>query len=554
VNQITGAPGLDGVQSPERMSEASTIELPSPLDEETEASVAASPLEEALREVSNVGVFRADALGCCTSVNEHWCRITGFEREQVLGRAYVDVMPSEERSSLGDLWSALQAGRSYRRTQRHRRPDGSEVWIETQSLPEVDADGRVTGVITTLLDVTARRRAEEEARAGEERLRRRFAELESLYRHAPVGLSVVDRELRFVRVNERFAALNRRSVEEHLGQPMEEVVPGPVREHALRIARQVLRSGEAVEDLELTLRWRNAIDLTWLVSCHPIERDGKITGLLTVLQNVTQVKQTERKASEHLEELEAVIRHAPVALCLLDRDFHYLWVNETLARYNGQSVEAHLGASAQETVPQVSEEMASLAQRVFDTGEPLLEREVSGRPPGDPEHEYTWLLNLHPVRSGEGAARAVLLVLQDVTRLKRAQRELRKATERLEKAQHVSQVGSWEWNVLEDRIWWSDEFYLLLEKERRDFTPSLNAWLDMVHPEDRARVREQLDLALEQEHSAVQYRLVLDDGRVRPVLASARLERTPDGQPAKLVGTAQIAPEPFDPPTGPLQG
>ena len=267
------------------MSEAANTERrSSPPDDRTEpgASVAASPLEEVFREISNVGVFRADAMGCCTSVNEHWCRITGFDREQVLGRAYVDVMPSEERRSLGDLWRVLQAGRSCRRIQRHRRPDGSEIWIETQSLPEVDCEGRVTGVITTLLDVTARRLAEEEARAGEERLRRRFAELESLYRYAPVGLSVVDRELRFVRVNERFAAFNGRSVEEHLGQTMEEVIPAAAREHSLRIARQVLQSGEAVEDLELTLRWRNAVDLTWLVSCHPLAGDGKITGLLTV--------------------------------------------------------------------------------------------------------------------------------------------------------------------------------------------------------------------------------------------------------------------------------
>jgi PAS domain S-box-containing protein len=538
------------------MSAAPNIENSSPLDdgEQSEASVAASPLEEALREISNVGVFRADAAGCCTSVNEYWCRITGFDREQVLGRAYVDVMPSEERKSLEDLWSALQAGRSYRRTQRHRRPDGSEIWIETQSLPEVDTEGRVTGVITTLLDVTARRRAEEEARAGEERLRRRFEELESLYRHAPVGLSVVDRELRFVRVNERFAVFNGRSVEEHLGRTMEEVVPVAARERALGIARHVLQSGEAVEDFELTLRWRNAVDLTWLVSCHPIESDGRITGLLTVLQNVTQVKQAEHKASERLEELEALIRHAPVGLCLVDRDFHYLWVNETLARYNGRSVEEHLGASAPETVPEISDEMALLVQRVLDTGDPLLDREVSGCPPGEPEREYTWLLNLHPVQGAEGAARAVMVVLQDVTRLKRAQCELRKATERLEKAQRISQLGSWEWNLLEDRIWWSDEFYRLLEKERRDFTPSLNEWLDMVHPEDRARVREQLDLALEQERSAVQYRLVLDDGRVLPVLAAARLERTSDGQPAKLLGTAQIAPEPVDPATRPSQG
>jgi PAS domain S-box-containing protein len=194
-------------------------------DVELEASSSATPLEDALRELSNVGVFRADASGCCTSVNEHWCRITGYEREDVLGRSWFDMMASEDSRSRGELWQALQAGLSHRRTRPHRRPDGREVWIETQTLPEVDGEGQVTGVITTLLDVTARRRAEEEAREREENLRRRFDELESLYQHAPVGLSVLDRELRFVRVNERFASFTERSVEEHLGHRLEEVVP-----------------------------------------------------------------------------------------------------------------------------------------------------------------------------------------------------------------------------------------------------------------------------------------------------------------------------------------
>lgn len=530
------------------MSAASDHEAgPRPQLDETEPARASS-LEEALHEISNVGVFRTDANGCCTSVNEHWCRITGFAREQILGRAYVDVMPSDDRERLGDIWRALRAGRSYRRTRRHRNRDGQEIWVETQSLPEIDAEGRMTGVITTILDVTARRRAAEEARAAEERLRRRFEELESLYRHAPVGLSVVDPDLRFVRVNERFAAFNGRSVEEHLGRRLDEVMPAAVRESALGIVRRALHSREAVEDVEVTVRWRDVADLTWLVSCHPIESEGKVTGLLTVLQNVTRVKQAERRASERLEELEAVVRHAPVGLCLLDRDGRYLWVNETLARLNGRSVEEHLGAAPHEMVPEVAGTMAAWIQRVLDTGEPLRNREVSARPPGDPDQEYTWLLNLHPVREARGGVRAVLVVLQDVTRLKRAQRELRKATARLERAQRISGLGSWEWNVIEDRVWWSEELYRLLGKDRRDFVPSLNAWFDMVHPADRTRVREQLDHALKGEaRYEVKYRLVLDDGQVHPVLAHARLERTPDGRPAKLAGTVLIAPQSVDP-------
>jgi PAS domain S-box-containing protein len=106
-------------------------------------------------------------------------------------------------------------------------------------------------------------------------------------------------------------------------------------------------------------------------------------------------------------------------------------------------------------------------------------------------------------------------------------------------------MGSWEWNILDDRAWWSDELYHLFGKERRDFVPSLNAWFDLVHPDDRARVRDQLDHVLEREERyAAHYRVVRDDGEVVPVLTAMRLERTVDGRPAKLTGTAQILPDP----------
>ncbi len=101
--------------------------------------------------------------------------------------------------------------------------------------------------------------------AAEEELRtlgdRHLAELDAVFREAPLGLAFVDRELRYLRVNEALAQMNGRPAAEHVGQevPYDEV-RGALRE--------VLRSGEPVLDREIALDGR-----TYLASYFPV-RDG----------------------------------------------------------------------------------------------------------------------------------------------------------------------------------------------------------------------------------------------------------------------------------------
>lgn len=78
-----------------------------------------------------------------------------------------------------------------------------------------------------------------------------LAEIESIYRNAPIGLCVLDRELRFVRVNERLAEMNGVPLEEHLGRTVRDVIPG-IAEVAEARLQQILETGEAVVDIEIT--------------------------------------------------------------------------------------------------------------------------------------------------------------------------------------------------------------------------------------------------------------------------------------------------------------
>jgi PAS domain-containing protein len=86
-------------------------------------------------------------------------------------------------------------------------------------------------------------------RESEERLQDQLRELSLVYQSSPVGLYVLDRNLRFLRINQQMAEIDGISVEEHLGRTVPEVVPD-LAEHLQKLWRAVFEKGEPVLDVE----------------------------------------------------------------------------------------------------------------------------------------------------------------------------------------------------------------------------------------------------------------------------------------------------------------
>jgi len=247
---------------------------------------------------------------------------------------------------------------------------------------------------------------------------------------------------------------------------------------------------------------------------------------------------------EHLEarlaELEAMVRFAPVGLCLVDRELRFVHINERLAAINGRPAAQHIGRRVEEVIPAIEGQVTPVFRRILDTGEPVCDVVVRGRLPSNPAREHTWLANYHPLRDDAGVVRGVVCVVIDVTELMATQQELSAVKERLADAQRVAGVGSWEWDILHDRVWWSDELFRLVRKDKGAFTPSLDSFYELLHPDDRPAFRRQLEAVLQRAEPFVEeFRLVLDDGEVRAFHNSAVIERAADGVPARLIGTIQ---------------
>ena len=155
--------------------------------------------------------------------------------------------------------------------------------------------------------IEARQRVEAALRTSEELALQWLAETEHLYRSAPVGLCVLDRELRYVRINERLAEMHGLPAAQHLGRTVREMVPGLADAIEPRL-RRILENGEAVFGYELQgeTAAQPGVRRTWIESWMPLRNAaGEVTGLNIVVEEITDRKQAEEQIQRHAEELRA---------------------------------------------------------------------------------------------------------------------------------------------------------------------------------------------------------------------------------------------------------
>lgn len=140
---------------------------------------------------------------------------------------------------------------------------------------------------------------------------------------------------------------------------------------------------------------------------------------------------------------------------------------------------------------------------------------------------------------GNGIVVNLVGTLQDITERKVTQKALEESEARLVLAQAAAEVGVWDWDIRTDTASWSEELYALFGLERRDFTPSFQNWLELIHPDDREPVRASLEQALNGNREIeVEYRIIRPDGQLRWLVGKGRTYEAEDGRPIRMIGIA----------------
>lgn len=154
------------------------------------------------------------------------------------------------------------------------------------------SDGSLLGIGK---DITEAKRAHESLRRSEFLANHRLSELNAIYETAPVGLCFVDRDLRYVRINDVLAAANGIPASEHIGRTIREIIP-QLADQLEPMYTQVFASGESLQNVELQRATSGELAKRsfWNVSISPLKDEtGLILGCNVVVQDITLLKQAE---------------------------------------------------------------------------------------------------------------------------------------------------------------------------------------------------------------------------------------------------------------------
>jgi len=155
---------------------------------------------------------------------------------------------------------------------------------------------------------------------------------------------------------------------------------------------------------------------------------------------------------------------------------------------------------------------------------------------GDGSVRWIWDRG-YPVRDDDGRVDRYVGVAQDVTERKTAEFELAALADRFHLVSSATRDGIWDWDMIANTAWWSEAFYDAFGYDRAT-EPSYEAWLERIHPEDRARVRDGFAKAIDGcVHGwSDEYRLRMADGSVRYVFDRAHVLYDASGRPVRMVG------------------
>lgn len=108
----------------------------------------------------------------------------------------------------------------------------------------------------------------------------------------------------------------------------------------------------------------------------------------------------------------------------------------------------------------------------------------------------------------------------------------------LTRAQSIASMGNWDWRVVENRLFWSDEIYRIFGIDRDQFAASYESFRQRVHVDDRCAVDAAMRRALiDDEPYDITHRIVLPGGAIRIVRENAEVMRDADGAAVRMIGT-----------------
>ena len=278
-------------------------------------------LYRAVYEHAPVGIVHATLDGRYTMVNPFFCRMLGYDADELRGKTFREVTHADDLSASAEqVQKALAGGGGYEEEKRFVRADGSVLWANVHVSTVNSAAGAPLFFVGIAVDIDERKRAEESSRKSEVSLR-------SIWQAMPVGIGRSVNRV-FTEVNECTCQILGYSEDELIGQSTE--ISYKDREEFERVGRLLLMDSPVDVTTETVLRRKDGSLVDALLSVSPLDRVDTRKGVAFSIVDISERKAKEREIQEAHLFLDTVANASPFAMWISDPNGLVIRTNRAL--------------------------------------------------------------------------------------------------------------------------------------------------------------------------------------------------------------------------------
>jgi PAS domain S-box-containing protein len=460
-------------------------------------------------------------------INEAFEKMIGLKREQIIGRRVTEVLPGLEEDDfdwIGEFGRVALTGKEIR-VETYGKI--TQRWyLVTAYSPQKGYFGAI------FQDITEQKQAQKTLRDAKEQLEAHMA-------NSPLAIIEFDPDYRVTRWSG--------AAEQMFGWKEEDIVGKAIAEmrwvHEEDVAYVVqvsedMRTGRRPRNLNVNRNYRkdgSIIHCEWYNSAI-YDDQGKLTSVLSQVLDVTEQKQNEKALKDSEERFRRLFEDDLTGDFISSANGNLIACNAAYLRIFGfTSMEEAL-----KTNIFVRHESDDELQSLLD----LLKQKKKL------EHYECAVLRrdgkrIHIVENlvgsfdEHGDLKEIKGYVHDDTERKHAEQVLRESEQRLSRSQEIAHLGSWELDVFKNELTWSDEVYRIFGLQPQEFEATYEAFLERVHPYDRASVDEAYSSSIREGKDSyeIEHRVVRKDtGGIRWVREKCQHVRDATGKIVLSVG------------------